>query len=104
MVVGKVVANPTMVSNGEEISLEIGGTISASGQVTMNGKDYHPVVYYLIDGDEVVKSTESTLPFSARCKIENLTIGEHVISVDIKSSRSEATFENKVSPTMITVR
>lgn len=102
-VVGKAIATPSTIKNGEEIVLSIGGVISASDKTTINGKEYYPIIHYLIDGNEVAKSAETTLPFSAKYTVHNLSVGEHVISVDITSSREEAFFENNVSSSTITV-
>ena len=66
LVIGKIVATPSSVKNGDEITLEIGGNVSASGETIINGKDYHPIIHYLIDGKAVVKSSETTLPFNAK--------------------------------------
>lgn len=37
LVAGKVVATPSTVKNGDEITLEIGGNVSASGETIING-------------------------------------------------------------------
>lgn len=50
MVLGKVVVTPSIVTNGEELILKIEGNASASGEATVNGKKYYPVVHYLVDG------------------------------------------------------
>ena len=103
LVTGKIVATPSSVKNGDEITLEIGGNVFSSGETIINGKDYHPIIHYLIDGKAVVKSSETTLPFNAKYIIKDLTIGEHTLSIDITSSRKGAIFENKVSSTTITI-
>ena len=56
LVTGKIVATPSSVKNGDEITLEIGGNVFSSGETIINGKDYHPIIQYLIDGKAVVKS------------------------------------------------
>lgn len=56
LVTGKIVATPSSVKNGNEITLEIGGNVSSSGEMIINGKVYHPIIQYLIDGKAVVKS------------------------------------------------
>ena len=38
--IGKIVATPSSVKNGDEITLEIGGNVSASGETIINGKGY----------------------------------------------------------------
>lgn len=103
LVIGKIVATPSSAKNGDEITLEIGGGVSASGETIINGKEYHPIIHYLIDGKAVVKSSETTLPFNAKYIIKDLAIGEHALSVDITSSRKGAIFENKVRSTTITI-
>lgn len=102
-VYGKVVVTPSNVKNGDEIALEIGGMISASGNATINGKELYPIVHYLLDGREIAISSDKDLPFKAKYTINELAVGEHEISVDIVGSRKGAIFENKVVSTKITV-
>ena len=104
MVLGKVVATPSIVTNGEELILKIEGNASASGEATVNGKKYYPVVLYLVDGKKVATSPETSLPFNAKCIINDLAKGEHTISVEITGSQKEVIVENKVSSTTITVQ
>jgi len=103
-VLGKVVATPSIVANGEELTLKIEGNISASGEATINGKKYYPVVHYLLDGKEVATSSETSLPFNAKCIIKDLETGEHTISVEVIGSQKEVIVENKVTSTNITVQ
>lgn len=102
-VLGKTVATPSTVKNGDNIVFSIGGLITSSSSVTVNGKIYYPIVHYLIDGEEVVVSTEKEIPFKAEYKVENLTVGEHTLSVSISSSDNNAIYENEVSTSMFTV-
>lgn len=102
-VLGKTVATPSTVKNGDNIVFSIGGLITSSSSVTVNGKNYYPIVHYLIDGEEVVVSTEKEIPFKAEYKVENLTVGEHTLSVSISSSDNNAIYENEVSTSMFTV-
>lgn len=104
MVLGKVVVTPSIVTNGEELILKIEGNASASGEATVNGKKYYPVVHYLVDGKKVATSSETSLPFNAKCIINDLAKGEHTISVEITGSQKEVIVENKVSSTTITVQ
>lgn len=99
---GTAKASPSDVKNGDEISLTIGGT-SHSSASEINGKEYYPVIHYLIDGTEVAVSNEKELPFTAKWVVKDLSVGEHTLSVDITSSRKGATYENKVLPSTITV-
>ena len=103
-VLGKVVATPSIVTNGVELILKIEGNASASGEATVNGKKYYPVVLYLVDGKKVATSPETSLPFNAKCIINDLSKGEHTISVEITGSQKEVIVENKVSSTTITVQ
>lgn len=103
MVLGKVIATPSIVKNGEELILKIEGNASASGEATVNGKKYYPVIHYLVDGKKVATSSETSLPFNAKCIINDLAKGEHTISVEITGSQKEVIVENKVSSTTITV-
>lgn len=103
-VLGKVVAVPSIVSNGEELILKIEGIVSASGEATINGKKYYPIIHYLVDGKKVATSSETSLPFNAKCIINDLAKGEHTISVEITGSQKEVIVENKVSSTTITVQ
>lgn len=104
MVLGKVVATPSIVTNGEELILKIDGNVSASGEATINGKKYYPVVLYLVDGKKVATSPETSLPFNAKCIINDLAKGEHTISVEITGSQKGVIVDNKVSSTIITVQ
>lgn len=104
MVLGKVVVTPSIVTNGEELILKIEGNASASGEATVNEKKYYPVVHYLVDGKKVATSSETSLPFNAKCIINDLAKGEHTISVEITGSQKEVIVENKVNSTTITVQ
>ena len=100
---GKVVVTPSKIINGDNVVLEIGGMISTSANATINGKEFYPIVHYLLDGREIAISSDKDLPFKAKYTINDLAVGEHEISVDITSSRKGAIFENKVVSTKITV-
>ena len=102
-VLGKTVATPSTVKNGDNIVFSIGGLITSSSSVTVNGKNYYPIVHYLIDGEEAVVSTEKETPFKAEYKVENLAVGEHTLSVSISSSDNNAMFENEVLTSIFTV-
>lgn len=102
-ILGKAEATPSTVKNGDEITLGIGGIISSSSTATINGKEYYPVIHYLVDGSEVAVSTDKKSPFNATYKVNDLSVGEHTLSVRITPSESGAIFENKVSESKITV-
>lgn len=102
VVTGTANATPSYVQNGDSLTLSIKG-ISISSYSEVNGKGYYPVVHYLIDGVEVAISSEKGQPFTAIYIVENLTKGEHTLSVNIKPSRSGANFRNAVSPSTIMV-
>lgn len=102
-VYGKVIATPSTVKNGDDIVLEIGGIFSCSEDAKINGKNFYPIAHYLLDGKEIAISSDKKVPFKAKYTINDLAVGEHVISVDIVGSRKGAFFENKVVSTKITV-
>ena len=102
-VYGNAMATPSTVKNGDEINLSIGGVATASGSVIVDGKEYYPIVHYLIEGNEVAVSAEKEMPFNAIYKVENLTVGEHILSVSITPSFSRAQFVNKIVGSVITV-
>lgn len=99
---GQAKATPSTVKNGDVIKLSVGG-ISASGSTTINGKEYYPIVHYLIDGKEVAVSNGKTLPFEVSYTVEGLSVGKHTLSANITPSLKGAEFENKVSNSEITV-
>lgn len=102
VVTGTAAANPSVVKNGDDIILTIGG-ISFSDYTKINGEEYYPIIHYLVDGEEVALSEEKEQPFTAKWKVQNLSEGEHGLSVKITSSRDGATYENNVLPSTITV-
>ena len=102
-VMGEAIATPSTAKNGDKINLSIGGNISASGTSAVNGKEYYPTIHYLIDGNEVAISPEKAIPFNAEYQITNLSIGEHILSVNITSSSEDATYDNQVTPSTIIV-
>lgn len=102
VVTGTATATPSYVQNGDSLTLSIKG-ISISSYSEVNGKEYYPVVHYLIDGVEVAVSSEKIQPFTAKYKVDNLAIGGHTLSVSIKPSRGDASFRNAVSPSIIMV-
>lgn len=102
-VYGKVQATPSEVKNGEVIILTIGGAISSAPMTTINGKEYFPVIHYMIDGVEVAKSSEKELPFKATYQANELATGEHTLSVNVTGSRKGANFENKILNSTIIV-
>lgn len=102
-VVGEATAVSSSVQNGDEIILSISGIISASGSINYDGEQHFPIVHYLIDGVEVAVSSETEIPFNALYKVENLTLGEHTLSVDITPSHGGDSYNNKVVSSIITV-
>lgn len=102
-ITGQAKATPSTVKNGDVIKLSIEGLISSSSSISINDKDYNPIVHYLIDGKEVAVSEDKSLPFSASYTVEGLSVGQHTLSVNITSSTKGAEFENKVSSSQITV-
>lgn len=101
-VYGNAMATPSTVKNGNEINLSIGG-VTVSGSVIVDGKEFYPIVHYLIDGNEIAVSAERKMPFNATYKVDNLTVGEHDLSVSITPSASGAQFINMIVGSVITV-
>lgn len=102
-VLGTAVADPSTASNGDEVELSIGGGITSSGTVSINGKEYCPVIHYLIDGKEVAKSSDKDIPFKATYILKDLPIGEHELSVEITSSHKGGQYDNAVKSSTITI-
>lgn len=102
-VVGEATATPSSVQNGDETILSISGIISVSGSTNYDGEQHFPIVHYLIDGVEVAVSSETEIPFNASYRVDNLTLGEHTLSVDITPSHGSDRYNNKVVSSIITV-
>lgn len=111
---GQAIAPPATVKNGDETVLSIGGKTIIDGEiisisqshydnVSIDGKTYYPTVHYLIDGNEVAVSTGNPFPFNAKYVVGNLSVGEHVLSVNITSPREDIIFDCDVSSSMIHV-
>ena len=102
-IVGAATASPSSAKNGDEISLSVEGIINSSGTASVNGELHYPVIHYLIDRKEVAVSTETTQPFRATYKVEGLTPGEHVLSVNIIPSHENDEYHNRISSATITI-
>lgn len=117
---GRAVAYPSSVRNGDSITLSIGAIsdasvdirpdtidaslgISSSGTATIDGELHHPIVHYLIDGKRVATSNSTDLPFQTTYRVENLSAGEHTLSVSITPSHSHDSYENHVGPSTLTI-
>ncbi len=103
-VTGQATATPSTASNGDTITLSIGGFISSSGEATIGHKKYYPIIHYLIDGKEVATSREKSCPFNATYIVKDLSDGEHIITVEVSGSRKNANFENKVGYSTLNVK
>lgn len=99
---GNVSVNPNIAKNGDILNLSISG-FSSSSYGTINGKETYPIVHYLIDGNEVVTSEEKSVPFNAVYKIKNLSIGQHVVSINITSPNDFDYYDNQISNAILTV-
>lgn len=102
-VIGVATSSQNNVRNGDEITLSISGSISASGYTSINGKEYYPVVHYCIDGVEVAVSEEKKFPFNASFKVNGLSLGEHTLSVDVTGSSKHASYNNNVRSSVFTI-
>lgn len=103
-IMGKATATPSMVSNGDTITLSVGGIISGSGEATIGHKKYYPIVHYLIDGQEVAVSKEHSTPFYATYVVKKLTPGDHIVTVEVNGSRKKAHYENHVGASTLSVK
>lgn len=102
-IVGTANSSPSIARIGEELTFTIGGGITSSSTVSINGKEYYPVVHYLLDGVEVVVSTEKDMPFKASYLVKDLSIGDHVLSVEMTGSNKNVTYINMVGTSTITI-
>lgn len=119
---GRAVAYPSSVRNGDSITLSIGAisdasvdirpdsidasweiSFSSGGTATIDGELHHPIVHYLIDGKRVATSNSTDLPFQTTYQVENLSAGEHTLSVSITPSHSHDSYENHVGPSTLTI-
>lgn len=100
---GEAVASPSVVKNGDKIKLSKAGFFSSSSYGSINGKEYYPIVHYLIDGNEVATSSEKELPFDTYYTATNLSVGEHILSVNVTTLHKDAYYENQVTTSKITV-
>ncbi len=85
---GKVIVSPSPVSNGELVTIEIGkwdvtgGNVSVSigTSAEINGKNVIKCIEYYIDNQKVAESSDKEHFYKASYQIENLSIGEHIVS------------------------
>lgn len=102
-VVGVAKSTPSITKLGEELTFTIEGNITSSSVISVNGEEYYPIIHYLIDGKDVVTSAEKTMPFKASYVVTDLSIGEHVLSVEITGSHKIDTYINSVGSSILTI-
>lgn len=102
-IIGEVISTPSTVKNGQVITLSIGGNIVSSSSMSVNGREYYPVIHYNIDGQKIVTSAEKSLPYNAEYTVRDLSIGEHTLTVTITGAGKRTIYENKITSSKLYV-
>ena len=108
---GKVVVNPSTVKQNEYVTFSIGeggfssDNVSAGigSSTTINGKDVVKSVSYFIDGTKVAESSDKANQYSISYKIENMSIGNHVVTAKCSSNFKNYTIEEHITQGELTV-
>lgn len=108
---GKVVVNPTSVKQNENVTFSIGEggfssdnvSVGISSSTTINGKDVVKSVSYFIDGTKVAESSDKTNKYSISYNVENMSIGNHVVTARCSSNFKNYTIEEHITQAEITV-
>lgn len=82
IIMGTAVATPASFHNGDQVKVGIGGNAHLE-IVKISGRDYPPIIHYEIDGVEVAQSREWSAFFETSFTAQNLTPGEHTLSVSV---------------------
>lgn len=96
----------TEVHRGDKVNLCIGPTAEKSMQiniVSISSIVYYPEVHYLIDGQEVGKTTDYKTAFSLPYEVKDLEVGKHTLSVDIPQIYKNIFYNIDVLSTNFTV-
>lgn len=108
---GKVVVNPTSVKQNENVIFSIGEggfssdnvSIGISSSTTINGKDVIKSVSYFIDGTKVAESSDKANKYSVSYNVENISIGNHVVTAKCSSNFKNYTIEEHITQGEFTV-
>lgn len=102
---GKVVVNPTSVKQNENIIFSIGEggfssdnvSVGISSSSTINGKDVIKSISYFIDGTKVAESSDKANKYSVSYNVENISIGNHVVTAKCSSNFKNYTIEEHIT-------
>ncbi len=102
---GKVVVNPSTVKQKENVTFSIGEggfssdnvLVSISSSTTINGKDVIKSVSYFIDGTKVAESSDKANKYSVSYNVENISIGNHVVTAECSSNFKNYTIEEHIT-------
>lgn len=102
---GMVVVNPTSVKQNENVIFSIGEggfssdnvSVGISSSTTINGKDVIKSVSYFIDGTKVAESSDKANKYSVSCNVENISIGNHVVTAKCSSNFKNYTIEEHIT-------
>lgn len=99
---GTAIAQPSSFRNGDEVTVQLGRTVSIQTQ-NISGVEYPPELHYEIDGKEVAKSKDSQSLFAAKFVAEGLTPGEHTLSVSAPTIWANIDYTINISSSKVTV-
>lgn len=102
---GKVVVNPTSVKQNENVIFSIGEggfssdnvSVGISSSTTINGKDVIKSISYFIDGTKVAESSDKANKYSVSYNVENISIGNHVVTAKCSSNFKNYTIEEHIT-------
>lgn len=108
---GKVVVNPTSVKQNENVIFRIGEggfssdnvSVGISSSTTINGKDVIKSISYFIDGTKVAESSDKANKYSVSYNVENISIGNHVVTAKCSSNFKNYTIEEHITQGEFTV-
>lgn len=108
---GKVVVNPTLVKQNENVIFSIGEggfssdnvSVGISSSTTINGKDVIKSISYFIDGTKVAESSDKANKYSVSYNVENISIGNHVVTAKCSSNFKNYTIEEHITQGEFTV-
>lgn len=108
---GKVVVNPTSVKQNENVIFSIGEggfssdnvSVGISSSTTINGKDVTKSISYFIDGTKVAESSDKANKYSVSYNVENISIGNHVVTAKCSSNFKNYTIEEHITQGEFTV-
>lgn len=108
---GKVVVNPTSVKQNENVIFSIGEgdfssdnvSVGISSSTTINGKDVIKSISYFIDGTKVAESSDKANKYSVSYNVENISIGNHVVTAKCSSNFKNYTIEEHITQGEFTV-